>query len=592
MKMINFFFMVVLLLYSQYSNAEIPDNISYQGYLIDPAGSPVDSTISMTFNIYSLSAGGAPLWSDTENVTVSKGLFSVQLGGGSFPANLFDAPIWLGVAVETDAEMAPRKAFDSSAYAFKADDALTLEGQSAASLDQSSHVSDNSNPHNVTAAQAGAADSASSTAHLIDIANPHSATAAQTGSADAAIFVLHTIDNAAHHLPYSDASAVAAMGAKTDNNALNHDRFTDADAVAAIKITDGAGSLLDADLVDGLQASEIIDAASNEVRTPISELPFAISQPGSYYLTGNLNGANGGIDITADNVSLDLMGFTISHSGFFSDYGIYFDGRSNITIRNGTVTGFPLAGIYQGDVNARFATIMDVQVIGNGTVGTGSTHSGIFVFSSNSHIERCTAGNNGGNGLYISSSSKLISNTANDNSGSYGLFAGRGSVITNNTVFNNTVTYAIRGESGSIISENTAHSNSATYAIYGNVITILKKNTAYNNTSWGIYGAGANSIIDNNIHDNNTSLSLVGGLRVGGTSRVVGNTLDGNALINIVVDSSGSTLKDNHVADSSNGIAFVGFSGNYYRNNTGSGNTTFINFGGTTQTNGGGNINF
>src|SRR5260370_6407387 len=50
-----------------------------------------------------------------------------------------------------------------------------------------------------------------------------------------------------------------------------------------------------------------------EARTPISSAPFTISAPGSYYLTKDLSVTTGnGITISADNVTLDLNGFTIS----------------------------------------------------------------------------------------------------------------------------------------------------------------------------------------------------------------------------------------------------------------------------------------
>jgi len=48
---------------------------------------------------------------------------------------------------------------------------------------------------------------------------------------------------------------------------LHHDKYSNAQAVAAIKADAGIG--LNADTVDNLHANEIIDAASDEVRTPI-----------------------------------------------------------------------------------------------------------------------------------------------------------------------------------------------------------------------------------------------------------------------------------------------------------------------------------
>ena len=62
-----------------------------------------------------------------------------------------------------------------------------------------------------------------------------------------------------------------------------------------------------------------------EPRTPISSLPFTISQSGSYYLTRNLQftAATGpAILINANYVTLDLMGFTLSSTALVSDAAI------------------------------------------------------------------------------------------------------------------------------------------------------------------------------------------------------------------------------------------------------------------------------
>src|SRR5438477_473602 len=50
-----------------------------------------------------------------------------------------------------------------------------------------------------------------------------------------------------------------------------------------------------------------------EPRTPIAAAPFTISAAGSYYLTTNVTVSSGdAITITANNVTLDLNGFTIA----------------------------------------------------------------------------------------------------------------------------------------------------------------------------------------------------------------------------------------------------------------------------------------
>jgi hypothetical protein len=55
-----------------------------------------------------------------------------------------------------------------------------------------------------------------------------------------------------------------------------------------------------------------------EPRIPISSLPFVITEPGSYYMTDDLAWGSSifaPIQVGADNVTLDLMGHTLSGQG-------------------------------------------------------------------------------------------------------------------------------------------------------------------------------------------------------------------------------------------------------------------------------------
>jgi len=74
--------------------------------------------------------------------------------------------------------------------------------------------------------------------------------------------------------------------------------------------------------------------------------PYRIKQPGSYKLSGNLNaGGAEGISIEADNVTLDLNGFTISGGpgpGSSLATGITSSSR-NVVVKNGVVAGFGTA---------------------------------------------------------------------------------------------------------------------------------------------------------------------------------------------------------------------------------------------------------
>ena len=81
--------------------------------------------------------------------------------------------------------------------------------------------------------------------------------------------------------------------------------------------------------------------------TPISSVPYTINQPGSYYLSRNLTmtADSNGITVKADNVTIDLMGFTLKGRGTGEKDGITMNGRSNVEVRNGTVENWGGAGV-------------------------------------------------------------------------------------------------------------------------------------------------------------------------------------------------------------------------------------------------------
>ena len=127
--LVLFFLIFPCVIYSQ-----IPQLINYQGLLTDPAtGDKLNGTYSMTFSIYSTETGGTALWTETQDVTVQNGLFSVLLGSVKpLPMNLFDdTNRYLGVKVGTDAEMTPRKHLVSVGYAFNAYQSDKLDGKDA-----------------------------------------------------------------------------------------------------------------------------------------------------------------------------------------------------------------------------------------------------------------------------------------------------------------------------------------------------------------------------------------------------------------------------------------------------------------------------
>jgi len=213
--------------------------------------------------------------------------------------------------------------------------------------------------------------------------------------------------------------------------------------------------LLAAVTVPNASAEFYVIAGSRGVGTQIKSLPATISSPGFYYITRDLSCAVGshGITITADNVTLDLMGFSLVGPGGTGAYdGIHMEGRANVEIRNGTVRNFPQKGISEINLGGTGHRIINIRARDNGT-------SGIYLVGTGYMVEKCTAVENGGShGINAGSSSTITGNTCYDNTYD-GIHAGTGSTVIGNTCRGNTA-YGIYLMGNNLVAQNTATSNS------------------------------------------------------------------------------------------------------------------------------------
>lgn len=171
------------------------------------------------------------------------------------------------------------------------------------------------------------------------------------------------------------------------------------------------------------------------VGTKISSVPYTISSPGLYYLGGNLsyNGSGNAITVNADNVTLDLMGFSLTFNGSGgTPNGIFLHGRNNVEIRNGTVSGF-FTGIWEDSQNGTNHRISNIRADYNTTSGG----VGIILTGINHLVRGCTASHNSYGGIGFGSGT--ITGCVACNNGNYGItLHGAGSVL-NNIANNNTL---------------------------------------------------------------------------------------------------------------------------------------------------------
>jgi hypothetical protein len=99
---------IAMLLGAAAIHAAAPPYIPVQGVLTDSTGTPIDTSVSAVFSLYTSEVGGTAIWTETQSVLVEDGLFTAYLGEVT-TLNLTtfrdNADLWLGIRIASDPEM-------------------------------------------------------------------------------------------------------------------------------------------------------------------------------------------------------------------------------------------------------------------------------------------------------------------------------------------------------------------------------------------------------------------------------------------------------------------------------------------------------
>jgi microcystin-dependent protein len=115
--------------------------LPFQGVATDSTGRPKpDGSASVAFQLFDAASGGNSVWSETDTVSLKKGLFSLQLGTKQvLPLNLLGRKdLWLQVAFGGESPVSPRIAMGRNVEAWYAHAASTADH--ATSADTASYV--------------------------------------------------------------------------------------------------------------------------------------------------------------------------------------------------------------------------------------------------------------------------------------------------------------------------------------------------------------------------------------------------------------------------------------------------------------------
>jgi len=214
-----------------------------------------------------------------------------------------------------------------------------------------------------------------------------------------------------------------------------------------------------------------------EPRIPIKEAPFEIKEPGSYYFTKNLTNASitsPGITVNADNVTIDMCGFTLTGLGLRNQSGIYqSDSYHSLRILNGKIMAFQGTGDIAGIIAVgKSNRIENIQTFSN-QIGIASGDSSVII--------GCTAVDNLDLGIYAGSGS-VVTQCASRNNADDGIKVGEGSTISGCAVRSNQGNgYDL--DKGGVIFNSTASFNNYNGIMTKECCTITNCSTTYNDLS-------------------------------------------------------------------------------------------------------------
>src|SRR5579863_2753065 len=331
----------------------VPPVVKFGGVLTDASGKPVTGTVGVTFALYKDQEGGAPLWTETQNVLPDKtGHYSVMLGATSshgLAGDLFVSgePRWLGVQLQGQAEQA-RTVLMSVPYALKAADAETIGGlPPSAFLKASAPGSSAAN----NSSQAVAGISGSGTANHIT----KWLSASKLGNSN--IF----------------ESASGEVGIATTSPGATLD-------------VDGSAIVRDSATVNGnLTATGVVTGSSYQIGSNL----FAFGSYNNFnaFLGFGGNTATTGIGNTASGVAALQTNTTGSNNTASGAYAL--DGNSG---SNNTVIGFQaIFGQGTGSFNTALGALSGLTNDSSDMTGTNNTFIGIGTAISTGTVSNATA---------------------------------------------------------------------------------------------------------------------------------------------------------------------------------------------------------
>ena len=378
------------------SHAAANYQINYQGKLTDASDDAVtDGDYDIVFNLYTAATGGTAIWTESHtagsDVTVTNGLFSVMLGSiTSLSTVNFNQTLYLGVTIEADDEMTPRKTLGAVPAAFQAD---KLDG-----LDSTDFLSTSTAEAPKLWSLTGLGNIGSSTATTTILGN----------LATAGVTIINNILSVYDHitapyfiatsttasvLPYASTTAITTSGTASTTDLIVSGTATIGSLTGILEASTGLVSTFTTSSANPLYFNGTTIA-------PTSTPTFA-----TFHATSTSASSTAGVivlsKIVTSATSTGINGFDIT-AGCFAINGVCVGGSDNGSVSSGLAgqlayyasDGTTVSGTTTGNITAgRFTATTSVASILPYASSTGLTVSG------SADIARLAIGTNIASGL-------------------------------------------------------------------------------------------------------------------------------------------------------------------------------------------------
>ncbi len=283
----------------------------------------------------------------------------------------------------------------------------------------------------------------------------------------------------------------------------------------------------------------------------------------TYNLVSDVSSATTCFSITANSITLDCQGHTMTGSIVSYTYGIYANGRSNLNIRNCVVRNWDY-GVYVLNTtssnftnntayNQSFSFVLSYSP--NNILASNYAYNsnyGFFLQSSSSNSLSNNYANNSnwaGFILYYSSSNNTLTNNSAYNSSQHGFLLDNSpnNTLTNNSAYNSSWSgfYIYQSPNNSLISNSAYNSNDFGFVFDNSSANDITRNLAYNS---GLDGFLLRFSHENTLANNDVNSSIWQAFVLSSSSN---NVLSGNSAHNsggafyLILGSDNNTLTDN-----------------------------------------------